>query len=352
MRAARAPGFRTKSVARAPHNGVVALLRDALAVRLRDDGVVRVSGRERLAYLHLQLSQHLADAPAGSAADFLYLDAKGAPLAAGRAVVHAEAVFLVVPGEIATGFADSLERFKFLMEVQAEDVSGGWVVASIRGPAEGASATSGEAGGQTAHDGGGSSLGHVDAAGARSEPMTAAPHGEGLVIRDRSGGVDLLGPRSWVEDRVADLDLPQASAADWEAWRIAAGVPAWGREITPGRRPTRWGCCRPTCTWRRAATPARRSSPSCTTWERRGARSRWSPPTRRWRPARPWTAGPSRARSTSAADDVALALLPLDGEGQLPDAPWSVAGTPLHVRGLVGAGVPQPGVGQRQPAQR
>ena len=133
----------------------MALLRDLTAVHARDDGVIGVTGRERLAYLHLQLSQHLADAPAGSAADFLYLDAEGVVLAAGRAVVHAEAVYLVVPRVVAPGFADALERYKFLMEVEAEDLSDQWAIASIRGP------------------------GDVVAPGARSEPMTAAPHGQG-----------------------------------------------------------------------------------------------------------------------------------------------------------------------------
>ena len=306
----------------------MALLRDLTAVHARDDGVIGVTGRERLAYLHLQLSQHLADAPAGSAADFLYLDAKGVVLAAGRAVVHAEAVYLIVPRVVAPGFADALERYKFLMEVEAEDLSDQWAIASIRGP------------------------GDVVAPGARSEPMTAAPHGQGLVIRDRSGGVDLLGPRSWVADRVADLDLPEASAADWEAWRIAAGIPAWGSEIAPGRRPHELGLLPTHVHLAKGCYPGQEVVAKL---HNLGTARRGLAVAAADTPLEPGAAvegGPKPGELTSAAGGVALALLPLDAQGQLPDAPWSVAGVPLHVHALVGAGVPQPGLGERQPVQR
>lgn len=191
----------------------MALLIDEPAVRVRDAGVVRVSGPDRLSYLHTQLSQHFQDAKAGTVADFLYLDAKGNPLAAGRGVVGEEAVLLVTPSEIAADFAGKLEQFKFLLDVEAADVSAQYAVASVRGPDR------------------------VEVAGAPEEPMTAAPQGEGQVIRDRSGGVDLLGPAAWVRERVDELDLSEASAEDWEAWRVHAAEPSWGTEIDTGRRP-------------------------------------------------------------------------------------------------------------------
>lgn len=193
------------------------LLIDEPAVVRRPDGVVRVTGGERLAYLHTLLSQHLEHARPGEVADFCYLDAKGNAQAAGRAVVHAEAVLLVVPAEVAADLAAALEKFKFLMDVQAVDVSEEWAVASIRGP------------------------GQVDAPGARQEPMTAAPHGDGLVVRDRSGGVDLVGLAGWVDECVTGLDLPEAGLEDWERWRVANGIPAWGTEISAGRRPQELG---------------------------------------------------------------------------------------------------------------
>ncbi|MDP8969007.1 MAG: hypothetical protein M3N52_00550 [Actinomycetota bacterium] len=188
------------------------LLVDETAVRLRPAGVVRVTGPDRLSYLHTLLSQHLEGARPGTVADFLYLDAKGNAQAAGRAVVRAEEVLLVTPPDVAADLAAALERFKFLTQVEAADVSQAWALASVRGP------------------------GAIEAPGARPEPMTAAPRPPGVVIRDRSGGVDLLGPPGWARERVADLQLPEASEEDWEAWRISACEPGWGSEIAPGRR--------------------------------------------------------------------------------------------------------------------
>lgn len=201
------------------------LLLDEPAFHRRAAGVVRVTGPDRLGYLHTLLSQALADARPGDCADFLYLDAKGNALAAGRAVVHAGAVLLVVARDVAADLAAALERFKFLTDVESVDVSDGWALASVRGPG-------------------------VEIAAARPEPMTAAPQGgdgdpvlgtAGLVVRDRSGGIDLLGTPAWVDERVGELGLPEASADDWEVWRITSGEPAWGSEIVPGRRPQELG---------------------------------------------------------------------------------------------------------------
>lgn len=190
----------------------MSLLTEQIAAHLRTDGVIKVDGPDRIAYLHSLLSQDLSTPGAGAVTDFLYLDAKGDPLSLGTAVLHAEAVYLVVPQAIAADTAERLERFRFMMQVEVRDMSGEWRIASLRGP------------------------GTVDAPGARSQPMTAAPHGPGLVLRDRDGGVDLLGPAAWVQERVEELDLPAADAEDWERWRITAGRPAWGSEVSQGRR--------------------------------------------------------------------------------------------------------------------
>jgi folate-binding protein YgfZ len=190
----------------------MALLLDDTAVALRDAGVVVVSGPDRLTYLHSLLSQDLEHAATGRVADFLYLDAKGNAIAEGRAVVVAGRVLLVVPRQVATALADALGRFTFLLDAPTEDRSAAWAVASARGPQP------------------------IEHQGARTDAMTVAPAGDGFIVRDRAGGVDLVGPREWVEQRIRDAGWPLASAQDWEAWRISAGIPAWGAEIIPGRR--------------------------------------------------------------------------------------------------------------------
>lgn len=190
----------------------MALLTDRPAFVARPAGVVRVTGPDRLEYLHTLLTQHLSAAVAGTVADFLYLDAKGNPLACGRAVVRDADVLLVTPPDVAGGLTVALQRYRFLLQVEATDDSGRWALASLRAP------------------------GVMDVPGAPHQPMTAAASGEGLLVRDRSGGVDLLGPPAWVTGLLAELGLPAATEADWQAWRIAAGEPAWASEIASGRR--------------------------------------------------------------------------------------------------------------------
>ncbi len=313
----------------------MALLFDEPAVVHRPDGVVRVTGPDRVAYLHSLLSQDVEGARPGDVADFLYLDAKGNPLAAGRLVVHAEAVLLVVPPDVAAGFAEALERFRFLMQAEVELLATDpdrWALASVRGPGE------------------------VPAPGARSQPMTAAPHGGGLVIRDRSGGVDLLGPAGWVAERVADLGLPTADEAAWDAWRIAAGLPAWAREIVPGRRPQELGLLPTHVHLRKGCYPGQESIAKVHNLGR---------PRRALavvRAAVPLAAGMAltvdeatpagrRGRAgevTSAAPrpdggHVGLALLPLDRDGALPATATTPDGAPVTIGQAVGAGLPQPG---------
>lgn len=194
----------------------------------RPVGVVRVAGADRLHYLQQMLSQQVEGAAPGQVADFLYLDAKGVPQTAGRVVTHAEAALLVVPPELAASFAETLASRTFLMDAQVADVSEQFALACVR----------------AAHA--------IQQTGAPDEPMTAAPHpgdggdpwplvGGGMAIRDRSGGLDLLGAPDWVAERVAGLGVPEATTEDWERWRILHGEPDWHHELATGRRPQELG---------------------------------------------------------------------------------------------------------------
>lgn len=304
---------------------------DVTAVRLRPAGVVRVAGADRLVYLHNLLSQHLADARPGDVADFLHLDAKGVVQALGRAVVHAEAVLLVTPPEVAGTLATTLDRMRFLMDVAVTDESGALALASVRGP-------------------------DVAVPGARSEPMTAAPHGDGLVVRGRSGGVDLLGARSWVEERVADLGLPEASAEDWEAWRIGAGEPAWGAEVTPGRRAQELGLLPTHVHLRKGCYPGQESIAKTFNLGRpRRALAVLNLDAPVETGAEVDTAAGAGTVTSAAATpegSVALALLPVDrATGELPeDATVTAAGTSGRVLRRVGADLPLPGAPEPRPA--
>lgn len=293
----------------------MALLLDEAAVARRPAGVVRVEGPDRLSYLHTLLSQHLEESVPGQAADFLYLDAKGYPIAAGRALVREDHVLLVTAPEVAPGLADQLDRMRFLLQVQVNDVSEQWALASVR-------AWDGDMG--------------VDA------PMTFRERDGGLVLRDRSGGVDLLGSPLWVERCLAELALPEASTPDWEAWRIANGEAAWGREIAPGHRPQELGLLPTHVHLRKGCYPGQESIAK--TFNLGRPRRALAVLELDGPPGEKVRAAGKEAPVTSAAPAgdgwVAMALLPVDAEGRLPEA---VEEPPGRVLRKVGDGLPLPG---------
>ncbi len=303
----------------------MALLLDEPAWLPREVGVVRVTGQDRLHYLHQMLSQHVEQAAPGDVADFLLLDAKGVAQAAGRLVVHAEAVLLLVPPEVVSSLASTLASRTFLMDAAAADASADLALASARGPEP------------------------LAQPGARDEPMTAVPHGEGLVIRDRWGGLDLLGSPTWVRERAEGLGLPQADAEDWERWRILHGEVDWGHELATGRRPQELGLLPTHVHLRKGCYPGQESIAKMHNLGR---------PRRALHVVEldgpvsvhdPITAGSSTGQLTSVAPHgdgaVALALLPLDRQTGEVAGGGEVAVGPLpgRVRARVGAGLPQPG---------
>jgi tRNA-modifying protein YgfZ len=299
-------------------------LLDEPAVAVRSDAVVRVSGPDRLAYLHSLLSQDLESARAGTVRDFLYLDAKGNALAAGRAIVRDDDVLLVVPADVAESFVDALRRFTFLLQAQTDDLSSAWLVGSVRGP------------------------GQVDVPGAPDTGMDAVFEGGGTVVRDRHGGVDLVGPADWVQQRVASLGLPRAQPQDWEAWRIAAGDPGWGTEIAGGRRAQELGLLPTHVHLRKGCYPGQESIAKIYNLGRPRrvlAVAEFSGPVASGDPV---DVGGKAGEITSAAPvgpvTVAMVLVPVDRDGQVVgDGSLLAGGVRGRVRRLVGAEMAIPG---------
>jgi tRNA-modifying protein YgfZ len=272
------------------------------------------------------VSQHLEDAKAGTVTDFLYLDAKGTALAEGRIVVRAGDVLLVTPLDVAPDLADALSRFTFLLDAAAHDETDRWALASVRGP-------------------------DTDALpGARSTPMTAAPHGEGMVIRDRSGGVDYLGPPAWVEAHVADLGLAEATLEDWERWRIRAAQPVWARDIAAGRRTQELGLLPTHVHMSKGCYPGQESIAKTYNLGRPRRALCVVEFDAAVSPGDEVTAEGKTGLITSAAPDsagmVAMALLPLDRDGNVPGDGIVTAGDVTgRVIQRVGEGLSQPGEG-------
>ena len=300
------------------------LLLEETSVYRRTDGILRVTGPDRLSYLHSLLSQDLEGASAGTVADFLYLDAKGNAQSMGRAVVVSDAVLLIVPREVTETFAAALQRFTFLLEATTEDLSDSWTVASVRGP------------------------GPIDVPGARTDLMTVAPVREGFVVRDRSGGADLIGPAPWIDERMSALGLSHADSQHWEAWRISAGEPAWGTEVVEGRRAQELGLLPTHVHLRKGCYPGQESiakiynlgSPrrALAVVEFAGAIA----------PGDPIDVGGKGGEVTSAAPAgaawIALALVPVDRAGDIPgDGTVVAGGVQGRVRRRVGAELVIPG---------
>lgn len=279
------------------------------AVFRRDLAVIAVTGEDRTAYLHALLSQDVAGARVGSAADFLLLDHKGSPLAAGRLLVTAGAVLLLAPTSVVDPLVEMLRGRTFLMDATTEVLA--WAVASVRGPGE------------------------VGVPGARSDAMTAAPHGDGFVVRDRSGGVDVVGPVAWVDERVEGLGLPVAETADWERWRVAHGEPAWGAEIAEGRRAQELGLLPTHVHLRKGCYPGQESIAKIHNLGR---------------PKRALALVESEA--PLAVSGAMTSVAQLDGRsvglafvsaGSSAGDRLEVDGVPVVVTRLIGAGLPQPG---------
>ena len=293
----------------------MAFLIDQAAVVRRPVGVVRVSGPERLSYLHTLLSQHFDGAAPGQAADFLYLDAKGYPIAAGRALVRTDHALLVTEPGVAPGLTEQLGRMRFLTQVEIADVSEQWSRASIRG---------------------------WDGDGDVAEPMNFREQDGGLVVRDRSGGVDLLGPAAWLDAFLAQLGLPEASDGDWEAWRIRNGEAAWGREIAPGYRPQELGLLPTHVHLRKGCYPGQESIAKTFNLGRpRRALAVVEldgPPSDKVRVD--GREAPVTSATASGDGWLAMALLPVDADGRLPQV---IEEPPGRVLRKVGDGLPIPG---------
>ncbi|PVY97715.1 YgfZ/GcvT domain-containing protein [Actinomycetospora cinnamomea] len=175
-----------------------ALTRRAGVVDRSHRGVVRVTGPERLSWLHLLLSQQVADLRDGAGTEALVLDAQG------RVEHHAvlahvdDTVWLDVEPGRAGPLADYLDRMRFWSDVTVADDSDAWAVLSVVGPA-------------------------VD------EVLTAAgveaPHGDHAAAALPGGGVVRRMP--WPgpgPEAAADLIVPRGELASW--WSRLRGADA------------------------------------------------------------------------------------------------------------------------------
>ncbi|MFE6101205.1 YgfZ/GcvT domain-containing protein [Streptomyces laurentii] len=161
-------------------------------VDLSHHGVVTVTGDDRLSWLHLLLTQHVSDLPAGQATDALILSANGHIEHALYLVDDGETVWAHVEPGTREALVAYLESMKFFYRVEVADRTDDFAVV------------------------------HLPAGS-----ITAVP--EGVVVRETAHGRDLFLPRADLTDFAA-AHGPAAGILAYEALRVEAHRPRLGFE--------------------------------------------------------------------------------------------------------------------------
>ncbi len=193
------------------------------------NGKIVVTGRDRVEFLHAMTTSDVAGLAVGAAQPSLLVTAKGKVVADLVIIRRADDVLIETAPERRDATIETLRKFVISEDVEIEDRTTAWAVLSLQGPV----------------------AGHVlSHACVGFDPIPAfeflwtevdAPEGRVLILRnDRLG---LMAFDVWVEAARADLvrdrilecgeahGVRACGDGAREALRVAAGRPAWGREI-------------------------------------------------------------------------------------------------------------------------
>ncbi|MGW8954951.1 CAF17-like 4Fe-4S cluster assembly/insertion protein YgfZ [Streptomyces sp. NPDC055709] len=161
-------------------------------VDLSHRGVITVSGPDRLSWLHLLLTQHLSELPAGEATEALILSAHGHIEHALYLVDDGETVWAHIEPGTQEALLTYLESMKFFYQVEAADRTDEFAVV------------------------------HLPAGSIAEAP-------EDVVVRETAQGRDLFLPRAALEAYAA-ANGPAAGVLAYEALRVEAHRPRLGFE--------------------------------------------------------------------------------------------------------------------------
>ncbi len=161
-------------------------------VDLSHRGVVTVTGAERLAWLHLLLTQHVSELPAGEATEALILSANGHIEHALYLVDDGETTWIHVEPGTQEALIAYLESMKFFYRVEVADRTADLAVV------------------------------HLPAG-------SIAPVPDGVTVRETPHGRDLFLPRTGLEKFAAEHG-PAAGVLAYEALRVEAHRPRLGME--------------------------------------------------------------------------------------------------------------------------
>ncbi len=183
-------------------------------VDLSHRGVVRVAGPDRLSWLHSLTSQRLTDLPPRTSTESLVLSPQGRVEHALHVVDDGTATWLTVEPGTAPALVAWLDRMRFMLRVEVEDVTAGWAVLGEPRDAEGTDAEP-----PTWRD-------PWPALGAGSASYAA------VADEEHPGGGwawrEVVVPRDRLVEHVGDMDLAGTWAS--EALRVAAWRPRAGFE--------------------------------------------------------------------------------------------------------------------------
>ncbi|GAA5132517.1 CAF17-like 4Fe-4S cluster assembly/insertion protein YgfZ [Pseudonocardia adelaidensis] len=196
-----------------------AMSRGAAVVDRGHRGVIAVTGPERLAWLHLLLTQHVSELPADTGTEALVLDINGRVLHHMVVAHTADAVFLdTEPGDVPE-LLEYLRKMVFWSKVEPRDATAELAVLSLVGPdTPGVLAKAGVTVPDRPHGVLGLPEDVFDKRGAgRPEQPGPAGSGGGFVRR-----------MDWPGTDAADLLVPRDAQAAWWERLTAAGARAAG----------------------------------------------------------------------------------------------------------------------------
>jgi len=276
-----------------------------------------IEGADRLAYLDDVLSQQLRDVPGGQARSALYLDAHGAPQGLFDVVVLEDRVLLLVPdADDARAAVELLAGRTFLADVTFASTD-----LRVRALRE---------------------------VGALDLPLPA----EGIVERvldtiavGRRDGADFVGSVAELdaaERRLSDLGVERAAPDDLDAWRVAAGEPAWGREVVAPHLPEELGLLPTHVHLAKGCYPGQEAVARM--WMLGRPRRRLARVEVDGQVGAGWQVGEGRARVTvtSVTPDGGLALALVPADADLGDT-FGDGGAAVRVTGFVGEDRAVPG---------
>jgi len=99
-------------------------------------GVISISGKDRLTWLHALTTQHLEQLPVATWMDALILDPQGHVIEQLFLVDDGETTWIHLEKERTQAVADYLNKMKFMLEVEVTDQLNNWAVLRAPGPAD------------------------------------------------------------------------------------------------------------------------------------------------------------------------------------------------------------------------